>query len=243
MHASERLLQLYAEHDSSKRTALQTKIYKNLHTGKSLFVSFQELTGETLSSLSTDTVSADDFNEWIKKGKQCNSFLLYYVELLERIDTVLMPIMQSGAITNAPISTEQEVSTSLEPIRSSVMTKFTPSGEKKRYIAETPVPSRAERERYQQIIKPARPRKERGKRIVGLLLLLSLIGFIYMAYPYLTDWIESTNKTNDMKPVVMRKPVTEASPPIEVWLTEKNVSLLRSPNSTNVTYLGDGKMA
>ncbi|WP_034818040.1 hypothetical protein [Exiguobacterium alkaliphilum] len=230
MHVSERLLQFYAEHSSSKRTALQTKIQHALSEPTSLIDSFEQLTGERNSELSTEVHTAESFTTWIQEGKKDSAFLLYYVSLLERIDTVLATESQDAIET-----TETDVPP--PPIEKVVTPADTP---KRRYTPEAEIPSRAERAKYQRAIEPARPRKRRGGLLAVLALLLLLGGGGYVAYPYVLDLLESREEANEPKTEQPApEPVAETPAVESVWLTTKNVDLVSAPNSSSVTYIGD----
>ncbi|TCI25126.1 hypothetical protein EVJ32_11530 [Exiguobacterium sp. SH5S4] len=233
MHVSERLLQLYADVDASTRTNLQTLIKQNLGDGKSLTVSFEELTGATKASLPTDEKSAADFTAWIKDGKKDVTFLPYYVSLLEKHDRVL----NKEATVPQPIAVDKTV---VNETTADTASEKTPQSAapapKPRYVPETSVPSRAERAKR---IEPARPRKKKGKWLGGLLLVLVLLGGGYIGYPYVAALFEPSETAEVETTTPEPEPVAEAPAVTEVWLTEKNVDLVSEPNGTNVTYTGD----
>ncbi|TCI36225.1 hypothetical protein EVJ29_06935 [Exiguobacterium sp. SH4S7] len=233
MHVSERLLQLYADVDASTRTKLQTLIKQNLGDGKSLTVSFEELTGATKASLPTDEKSAADFTAWIKDGKKDATFLPYYVSLLEKHDRVL----NKEATVPQPIKVDKTVVN--ETIADAVSEKTPQSAaqtQKPRYVPETSVPSRAERAKR---IEPARPRKKKGKWLGGLLLVAVLLGGGYIGYPYVAALFEPSETTEVEAPAPEPEPVVEAPETNYVWLATKNVNLVSEPNGTTVTYIGD----
>lgn len=249
MHVSERLLQLYAETTAATRTTLQHVIKQNLGDGKSLAVSFEELTGETNNALPTTEKSAADFTNWIKDGKRDSTFLPYYVSLLEMHEDVLnkeatVPkeaptdkLVVKAAPTAERVDVTSPTSQPSETPRQADKT----SAPKRRYTPEMPVPSRAERAKYQRTIEPASPRKTSGAKWIGALVLIGLlIGGGYIGYPYVMDLFEPSPKVEDAeKDVPEPEPVVETPEANEVWLTEKNVSLVSEPNGTDVTYVGD----
>ncbi|WP_214891630.1 hypothetical protein [Exiguobacterium sp. s142] len=233
MHVSERLLQLYADVDASTRTNLQTLIKQNLGDGKSLTVSFEELTGATKASLPTDEKSAVDFTAWIKDGKKDATFLPYYVSLLEKNDRVL----NKEATVPQPIKVDKTVVN--ETIADAALEKAPQSAtqtQKPRYVPETSVPSRAERAKR---IEPARPRKKKGKWLGGLLLVAVLLGGGYIGYPYVAALFEPSETTEVEAPAPEPEPVVEQPETNYVWLATKNVNLVSEPNGTTVTYIGD----
>ncbi|WP_070328402.1 hypothetical protein [Exiguobacterium aurantiacum] len=233
MHVSERLLQLYADVDASTRTKLQTLIKQNLGDGKSLTVSFEELTGATKASLPTDEKSAADFTAWIKGGKKDATFLPYYVSLLEKHDRVL----NKEATVPQPIKVDKTV---VNETTADAASEKTPQSaaqtQKPRYVPETSVPSRAERAKR---IEPARPRKKKGKWLGGLLLVAVLLGGGYIGYPYVAALFEPSETTEVEAPAPEPEPVVEAPETNYVWLATKNVNLVSEPNGTTVTYIGD----
>ncbi|TCI49898.1 hypothetical protein EVJ30_14025 [Exiguobacterium sp. SH5S13] len=229
MHVSERLLQLYADVDASTRTKLQTLIKQNLGDGKSLTVSFEELTGATKASLPTDEKSAADFTAWIKDGKKDATFLPYYVSLLEKHDRVL----NKEATVPQPITVDKTVVNETTPEKTPQSAAQT---QKPRYVPETSVPSRAERAKR---IEPARPRKKKGKWLGGLLLVAVLLGGGYIGYPYVAALFEPSETTEVEAPAPEPEPVVEQPETNYVWLATKNVNLVSEPNGTTVTYIGD----
>ncbi|TCI48280.1 MULTISPECIES: hypothetical protein [unclassified Exiguobacterium] len=233
MHVSERLLQLYADVDASTRTKLQTLIKQNLGDGKSLTVSFEELTGATKASLPTDEKSAADFTAWIKDGKKDATFLPYYVSLLEKHDRVL----NKEATVPQPITVDKTVvNETTEDAASERTPQPAAPAQKPRYVPETPVPSRAERAKR---IEPARPRKKKGKWLGGLLLVAILLGGGYIGYPYVAALFEPSETTEVEAPAPEPEPVVEQPETNYVWLATKNVNLVSEPNGTTVTYIGD----
>ncbi|WP_404284487.1 hypothetical protein [Exiguobacterium aurantiacum] len=249
MHVSERLLQLYADTNAATRTKLQDTIKQNLGDGKSLCTSFEELTGSTPKALPTEEKSAADFAAWIKDGKKDATLLPYYVSLLEMHNDVLnkeavIPQSTPGDKTtvNETSAIEKTVVPTPEPTvveAPKVEEKsFTP---KQRYMPEAPVPSRAERAKYQRTIEPARPRRKSGKWIGVVFLLALLIGGGYMGYPYVMDLLEPKQeaKVIEETPKPDPEPVVQEPEPNYVWLASKNVNLVSEPNGTTVTYIGD----
>ncbi|WP_214754737.1 hypothetical protein [Exiguobacterium sp. s16] len=249
MHVSERLLQLYADTNAATRIKLQDTIKQNLGDGKSLSMSFEELTGATKESLPTEEKSAADFAAWIKDGKKDAMFLPYYVSLLEMHENVLnkeATSTQSNPIdkttVNETSSIEKTVVIVPEPtVVEAPKVEEKPSAPKQRYMPEAPVPSRAERAKYQRTIEPAKPRRKSGKWIGVLFLLALLIGGGYIGYPYVMDLLEPKQKAN----VVEETPNPDPEPVVQepetnyVWLASKNVNLVSEPNGTTVTYIGD----
>lgn len=249
MHVSERLLQLYADTNAATRTKLQDVIKQNLGDGKSLTVSFEELTGTTEPSLPTEEKSASDFAGWIKEGKKDATFLPYYVSLLEMHTDVLnkeatvpqsAPIDKTG-VKGTPIVDKASVPTPEPTVVEAPKAEDKPPVTKQRYMPEAPVPSRAERAKYQRTIEPARPRRKSGKWIGVLFLLALLIGGGYIGYPYVMDFLEPKQEVE----VVEETPKPDPEPVVQepetnyVWLASKNVNLVSEPNGTTVTYIGD----
>jgi len=167
VHVSERLLQLYADTNAATRTKLQDTIKQNLGDGKSLTVSFEELTGTTEPSLPIEEKSASDFAAWIKEGKKDATFLPYYVSLLEMHENVLnkeATIPQSAPIDKTivkepTIADKVSVPVTEPTVVEAPKAEDKPPVTKQRYMPEAPVPSRAERAKYQRTIEPARPRR------------------------------------------------------------------------------------
>lgn len=249
MHVSERLLQLYADTNAATRTKLQDTIKQNLGDGKSLTVSFEELTGTTEPSLPIEEKSASDFAAWIKEGKKDATFLPYYVSLLEMHENVLnkeATIPQSAPIDKTivkepTIADKVSVPVTEPTVVEAPKAEDKPPVTKQRYMPEAPVPSRAERAKYQRTIEPARPRRKSGKWIGVLFLLALLIGGGYIGYPYVMDFLEPKQEVE----VVEETPKPDPEPVVQepetnyVWLASKNVNLVSEPNGTTVTYIGD----
>lgn len=249
MHVSERLLQLYADTTAATRTKLQHLIKQNLGDGKSLSVSFEELTGITNPALPVEEKSAADFAAWIKDGKKDATFLPYYVSLLEMHEDVLhkeatvpqsapvdkTTVKDTSVVPKASVSAPEP--SDVEPATSEEKTPVT----KRRYMPEAPVPSRAERAKYQRTIEPARPRRKSGKWLGVLFFLALLIGGGYIGYPYVMDLLEPTEDANVVEetPKPDPEPVAEEPETNYVWLASKNVNLVSEPNGTSVTYIGD----
>ncbi|WP_396128579.1 hypothetical protein [Exiguobacterium mexicanum] len=249
MHVSERLLQLYADTNAATRTKLQDAIKQNLGDGKSLSMSFEELTGTTLESLPTEEKSANDFAAWIKDGKKDATFLPYYVSLLEMHDAVFnkeATAPQSAPVDKTTVKQTPAVDKSTVTVPKST-TVDAPKVEEKtsapkpRYTPEVPVPSRAERAKYQRTIEPARPRRKSGKWIGVLFFLFLLIGGGYLGYPYVLDLLEPKQEAKIVEetPKLDPEPVVQEPETNYVWLASKNVNLVSEPNGTTVTYIGD----
>lgn len=249
MHVSERLLQLYADTNAATRTKLQDVIKQNLGDGKSLAVSFEELTGTTEPIFSTETKSAADFAAWIKDGKKDATFLPYYVSLLEMHEDVFhkeSTVPKSTPVDKTSVNEIPIVDKASVPAPEPTVVK-TPKQEervtaaKPRYTPEIPVPSRAERAKYQRTIEPARPRRKSGKWIGVLFLLALLIGGGYIGYPYVMDLLEPKQEDK----IVEETPKPDPEPTVQepetnfVWLASKNVNLVSEPNGTTVAYVGD----
>ncbi|WP_214756183.1 hypothetical protein [Exiguobacterium sp. s157] len=249
MHVSERLLQLYADTNAATRTKLQDTIKQNLGDGKSLSKSFEELTCSTSESLPTEEKSAVDFAAWIKDGKKDATFLPYYVSLLEMHNDVLnkeATSTQSNPIDKTTVNEtsviEKTVVTAPEPaVVEAPKVEEKTSTPKQRYMPEAPVPSRAERAKYQRTIEPAKPRRRSGKWIGVLFLLALLIGGGYIGYPYVLDLLEPKQeaKVVEEAPKPDPEPVVQEPETNYVWLASKNVNLVSEPNGTTVTYIGD----
>ncbi|WP_215191779.1 hypothetical protein [Exiguobacterium sp. s7] len=249
MHVSERLLQLYADTNASIRTKLQETIKQNLGDGKSLRMSFEELTGTTNTTLSNEEKSAMDFAAWIKDGKKDATFLPYYVSLLEMHDAVLnkeATIPQSNPVDKTTVNETSVVVKAVVPVPQPVAVED-PKGKEKsltskpRYMPEAPVPSRAERAKYQRTIEPAKPRRKSGKWIGVLFLLTLLIGGGYIGYPYVMDLLEPKPEAKIVEetPKPGPEPVVQEPETNYVWLASKNVNLVSEPNGTTITYIGD----
>ena len=249
MHVSERLLQLYADTNAATRTKLQDTIKQNLGDGKSLRVSFEELTGSVNDALPKEEKSATDFAAWIKDGKKDATFLPYYVSLLEMHDTVFnkeATVPQSAPIDKTtvketPVVDKSTVTVPKSTTVNALKTEEKPTASKPRYTPEVPVPSRAERAKYQRTIEPARPRRKSGKWIGVLFFLALLIGGGYLGYPYVLDLLETKQeaKVVEETPKPDPEPVAQEPETNYVWLASKNVNLVSEPNGTTVTYIGD----
>ncbi|WP_233004661.1 hypothetical protein [Exiguobacterium aurantiacum] len=249
MHVSERLLQLYADTNAATRTKLQDVIKQNLGDGKSLTVSFEELTGTTEPSLPTEEKSASDFAGWIKDGKKDATFLPYYVSLLEMQEDVLnkeATVPQSAPVDKTTVNetfvVEKTVITAPElAVVEAPKVEEKTSVPKQRYMPEAPVPSRAERAKYQRTIEPAKPRRKSGKWIGVLFFLILLIGGGYFGYPYVLDLLEPKQEAKIVEetPKPDPEPVVQEAETNYIWLASKNVNLVSEPNGTTVTYIGD----
>lgn len=249
MHVSERLLQLYADTSAATRTKLQTLIKQNLGDGKSLAVSFEELTGAANTTVSTAEKSATGFAAWIKDGKKDVTFLPYYVSLLEMHEAVLtkdatvpQPALVDKTVVNETPTEDAPTVTPAEraAIETPKQDEKTPAA-KPRYTPEIPVPSRTERAKYQRTIEPARPRRKSGNWIGVLFFLILLIGGGYLGYPYVLDLLEPKQeaKVVEETPKPDPEPVVQEPETNYVWLASKNVNLVSEPNGTAVTYIGD----
>ncbi|TCI29652.1 hypothetical protein EVJ33_08335 [Exiguobacterium sp. SL-10] len=249
MHVSERLLQLYADMNATTRIKLQDAIKQNLGDGKSLAVSFEELTGTTDPTFSTEIKSAADFAAWIKDGKKDATFLPYYVSLLEMHEDVFRKestVPKSAPVDKTSVNEAPLMDQTVIPAPEPTVVK-TPTPEEKppatkpRYMPEAPVPSRAERAKYHRTIEPARPRRKSGKWIGVLFILALFIGGGYIGYPYVMDLLEPKQEAQ----VVEEKPKPDPEPVVQepetnyVWLASKNVNLVSEPNGATVTYIGD----
>lgn len=249
MHVSERLLQLYADTNATTRTKLQDTIKQNLGDGKSLRMSYEELTGSSDPTLSTEGKSAADFAAWIKDGKKDATFLPYYVSLLEMHKDVLHKDATVPQSTSADKTVAKEEATIEKPVvrPSTTAIADVPKGdekiqpEKRRYTPEIPVPSRTERAKYNRTIEPARPRRKSRKWIGALFFFALLIGGGYIGYPYVVDLLEPKQEAEIVKeaPKPDPEPVVQEPETNYVWLALKNVNLVSEPNGTTVTYIGD----
>ncbi len=246
MHVSERLLQLYATLERQTRDIVQQRIETNLADGKSLAASYHELTGETNDSLSAEEKSATDFLNWLKEGKTDVDLLTYYVALLEKSEMLLSEVVvpQTMESTPQPI-TEPVVSKTMiseEKVESEAETPVDPTPTKPRYVPESTIPSRTERMKSYREIKPARPRRKKGRGwLIGLvaIILLSIGG--YAAYPMVKDFIQpSSTPTVTEEPATPEpEPVAETKPLEEVWIGVKNAPLVSEPDSEDVVYIAD----
>ncbi|MGE9213543.1 hypothetical protein [Exiguobacterium aurantiacum] len=249
MHVSERLLQLYADTNAATRKKLQDAIKQNLGDGKSLNKSFEELTGSTPKALPTEEKSADDFASWIKDGKKDATFLPYYVSLLEMHNDVLnkeTAVQQSTpgdktTVNELPVVEKPTVIAPEPAVVGALKVEEKTSAPKQRYMPEAPVPSRAERAKYQRTIEPAKPRRKSGKWIGVLFFLILLIGGGYFGYPYVLDLLEPKQEAKIVEETAKPdpEPVVQEPETNYVWLASKNVNLVSEPNGTTVTYIGD----
>lgn len=249
MHVSERLLQLYGDTNATTRTKLQDTIKQNLGDGKSLSVSYEELTGLSDATQSAEEKSAEDFASWINDGKKDATFLPYYVSLLEMHEDVLnkeATIPQSKSIDKVIVEETRIVKKAPVPIPAPTVVKDSKPREKSavskpRYTPEIPVPSRTERAKYNRTIEPARPRRKSKKWIGALFFFALLIGGGYIGYPYVVDLLEPKQKAEIVKeaPKPDPAPVVQKPETNYVWLASKNVNLVSEPNGTTVTYIGD----
>lgn len=250
MHVSERLLQLYTTLDRQTRDVVQQRIEKNLADGKSLAASYHELTGETNDILSVEEKSATDFSNWLKEGKTDVDFLIYYVALLEKSEM----LQSEGAMPQIADPTPQPIAESVvskpvmepPPEETKEPEVETPVEEtpttKPRYVPESTIPSRTERMKSHREIKPARPRRNRGRGwLIGLLAVVLLSVGGYAAYPMVKDLIQPSST-----PAVTEEPVTPEPEPVaetkaleEVWIGVKNAPLLSEPDSEDVVYVAD----
>jgi len=240
---------LYADTNAATRTKLQNTIKQNLGDGKSLRMSFEELTGSVNNTLPTEEKSAADFAAWIKDGKKDAKFLPYYVSLLEMHEDVLnkeATVPQSAPIDKTMVNETSAVEKTVVPVPEPTVVEAPkveeqPTALKQRYMPEAPVPSRAERAKYQRTIEPARPRRRSGKWIGVLFFLFLLIGGGYFGYPYVLDLLEPKQeaKVVEETPKPDPEPVVQEPETNYVWLASKNVNLVSEPNGTTVTYIGD----
>ncbi|WP_214825885.1 hypothetical protein [Exiguobacterium algae] len=137
--------------------------------------------------------------------------------------------------TDSELLADQAVATTLLPDEEPVQPTVKP-----RYVAETPMPSRAERLKYQRHIEPARPRRRQsGGLMIGIFITMILLGGGYFAYPLLADLFNTSNETATTTPPVKDEPVVAVPETNDVWINVKNTSLLSAPDSTNVTYIAD----
>ncbi len=246
MHVSERLLQLYTTLDRQTRDIVQQRIETNLADGKSLAASYHELTGETNDSLSAEEKSATDFLNWLKEGKTNVDLLTYYVALLEKSEMLLSEVVVPQTMEPSPQSiTEPIVSKTMiseEKVESEAETPVDPTPTKPRYIPESTIPSRTERMKSHREIKPARPRRKKGRGwLIGLIAIVLLSVGGYAAYPMVKDLIQPPST-----PTVAEEPVTSAPEPVaetkaleEVWIGVKNAPLVSEPDSEDVVYIAD----
>lgn len=246
MHVSERLLQLYATLDRQTRDIVQQRIETNLADGKSLAASYHELTGETNASLSAEEKSATDFLNWLKEGKTDVDLLTYYVALLEKSEMPLSEVVVPQTMEPSPQPiTEPIVSKTMiseEKVESEAETPVDPTPTKPRYIPESTIPSRTERMKSHREIKPARPRRKKGRGwLIGLIAIILFSVGGYAAYPMVKDLIQPSST-----PTVKEEPATPEPEPVaetkaleEVWIGVKNAPLVSEPDSEDVVYIAD----
>lgn len=246
MHVSERLLQLYATLDRQTRDIVQQRIETNLADGKSLAASYHELTGETNDSLSAEEKSATDFLNWLKDGKKELDLLTYYVALLEKSEMLLSEVVVPQTMEPSPQPiTEPIVSKTMiseEKVESEAETPVDPTPTKPRYIPESTIPSRTERMKSHREIKPARPRRKKGRGwLIGLIAIILFSVGGYAAYPMVKDLIQPSST-----PTVKEEPATPEPEPVaetkaleEVWIGVKNAPLVSAPDSEDVVYIAD----
>lgn len=249
MHVSERLLQLYATLDRQTRDIVQQRIETNLADGKSLAASYHELTGETNDSLSAEEKSATDFLNWLKEGKTDVDLLTYYVALLEKSETLQSKVVVPQAAKSTPqpvaepIISKTVVETSPEEtVEPETVTPTEATLPKPRYVPESPIPSRTERMKSYREIKPARPRRKKGRGwLIGLVAIILLSVGGYAAYPMVSDLFEPSST-----PTVTEEPATpepelvaETKALEEVWIGVKNAPLVSEPDSEDVVYIAD----
>ncbi|WP_337874114.1 hypothetical protein [Exiguobacterium sp.] len=249
MHVSERLLQLYATLDRQTRDIVQQRIETNLADGKSLAASYHELTGETNDSLSDEEKSATDFSNWLKDGKTELDLLTYYVALLEKSEM----LQSEGALPQTVKPTPQSIAEPvvskpvMEPSPEETMepeaeTPVDPTPTKPRYVPESTIPSRTERMKSHREIKPARPRRNKGRGwLIGLIAIILISVGGYAAYPMISDLFEPSST-----PTVTEEPITPEPEPVaetkaleEVWIGVKNAPLVSEPASEDVVYVAD----
>lgn len=246
MHVSERLLQLYATLDRQTRDIVQQRIETNLADGKSLAASYHELTGETNDSLSAKEKSATDFLNWLKEGKTDVDLLTYYVALLEKSEMLLSEVVVPQTMEPSPQPiTEPIVSKTMiseGKVESEAETPVDPTPTKPRYIPESTIPSRTERMKSYREIKPARPRRKKGRGwLIGLVAIILLSVGGYAAYPMISDLFEppSTPTVKEEPTTPEPEPVAETKALEEVWIGVKNAPLVSEPDSEDVVYIAD----
>ena len=113
---------------------------------------------------------------------------------------------------------------------------------KPRYVPESTIPSRTERMKSHREIKPARPRRKKGRGwLIGLVAIILLFVGGYAAYPTVKDLIQPSST-----PTVTEEPTTPEPEPVaetkaleEVWIGVKNAPLLSEPDSEDVVYIAD----
>lgn len=238
MHVSERLLQYYVLLDTETRKLIQQRVMDSLGDGKSLKQSFLELTGELNHPFSTEKKTSSDFKHWLNGEVTDSSFLVYYVALLERHDFLMTASIEAEKDEFFETDvTQSDTPIPLEPVAKNESTTQAP---KKRYISETPVPSRSERSKFQQQIEPARaPRKRMPGIIMGLIAIMLIVGGGYIALPYITSLFEQPKEEAASPKPVEPEPVVAAPEVNEAWISVKNASLLSTPDSDDVAYVGD----
>jgi hypothetical protein len=249
VHVSERLLQLYATLDRQTRDIVQQRIEENLADGKSLAASYHELTGETNDSLSAEEKSATDFSNWLKEGKTDVDLLTYYVALLEKSEVLQSEVVAPQSAKPTPQPTVEPVvskpvmeSSPEETMEPKAETPIDPTPTKPRYVPESTIPSRTERMKSHREIKPARPRRKKGRGwLIGLVAIILLSVGGYAVYPMVKDLIRPSST-----PTVTEEPATPEPEPVaetkaleEVWIGVKNAPLLSEPDSENVIYVAD----
>lgn len=249
MHVSERLLQLYATLDRQTRDTVQQRIEENLADGKSLAASYHELTGEMNDSLSVEEKSATDFSNWLKDGKTELDLLTYYVTLLEKseklqservlsqtVEPILQPIAES--VVSKPVM-ESSPEVTMKPKEETPVEEI-PT--KPRYVPESTIPSRTERMKSHREIKPARPRRKKGRGwLIGLIAIILLSVGGYAAYPMISDLFEppSTSTVTEEPVTPEPEPVAETKALEEIWIGVKNAPLLSELDSEDVVYVAD----
>ena len=249
MHVSERLLQLYATLDRQTRDVVVQRIETNLADGKSLAASYHELTGETNDSLSTEEKSAIDFSNWVKEGKTDLDLLTYYVALLEKSEQLQSEVVAPQTVEPTPEPVVEPIvpkaviePTPKETMEPTIETPINSTPTKPRYVPESTIPSRTERMKSHREIKPARPRRNKGRGwLIGLLAIVLLSVGGYAAYPMVKDLIQPSST-----PTVTEEPITPEPEPVaetkvleEVWIGVKNAPLLSEPDSEDVVYIAD----
>ncbi|MCT4781623.1 MULTISPECIES: hypothetical protein [Exiguobacterium] len=230
MQEQDKIRQLIAGLPTSKQIALQELIKKNLSTSKTLYDSYNELTGEVNFSIFKKKQTVHTFEVWLLDMRTDSPFSSYYIALLERIDDIL-----SNHEMQHPISTT-ELNNHLPVTQQGTS--------KRRYKPERELPSLSERAQYHRLIEPARPRKQRKGLLFLVATFLLLSGVAYFSYPSFMSLFES-NETKMIKPIKAPpepEPVadqTNQSNEQTVWVTSKTTDLVSAPNSSSVTYVGD----
>ncbi|MGE6490439.1 hypothetical protein ACQKD4_01930 [Exiguobacterium sp. NPDC077395] len=249
MHVSERLLQLYATLDRQTRDIVQQRIETNLADGKSLAASYHELTGEMNDSLSAEEKSATDFSNWLKEGKTDIDLLTYYVAVLEKSEKLQSKGVMPQTLEPTPQSIVEPVvpKAVVEPspeetMESEAETPVDPTPTKPRYVPESTIPSRTERMKSHREIKPARPRRNKGRGwLIGLVAIILLSVGGYAAYPMISDLFDppSTPTVTEELATPEPEPVAETKALEEIWIGVKNAPLVSEPDSENVVYVAD----